>query len=234
MRLRAAAGRSLRAARGTAEPAPGGRPHSAAASLRHRGSASACGHPETWRLRVPIRKGKSVSGHWAACAAPPVPAAALRGAAGHRATEPAAPQARADCQAGEPVQTTDARPSQGGRGGLAPWERRGHGMASGTLLGCAWRGAEGAERSRRVLGSAADSITMSGKERRLVGPESLGTAGLHSSLPLRILKGLRQRRAFPLRSGRGWPPRPRARLEAEIWGSSLRRTRRVQAPVFSG
>lgn len=64
---------------------------------------------------MPIRKGKSVSGHWAACAAPPVPAAALRGAAGHRATEPAAPQARADCQAGlcRPPMPAQARAGEG-------------------------------------------------------------------------------------------------------------------------
>ncbi|XFF98669.1 hypothetical protein AB1E19_002294 [Capra hircus] len=45
VRLRAAAGCSVLAARGTAEPAPAGRPH-----------AASCSHPETWRLRVPIGK----------------------------------------------------------------------------------------------------------------------------------------------------------------------------------
>lgn len=48
------------------------------------------------------------------------------------------------------------------------------------------------------MGSAADSITMSGKYRRLVGPESLGTAGLPSPLQLGIKTALRPRRASPL------------------------------------
>lgn len=177
---------------------PAGRPH----------PATACGRPETWRLRVPIRKGKSVSGRSAARAAFPAPAP--KGAAGHPAAQPAARRARAESGAGEPVRTTAAWLDLGGRGGAGALSKTRARNGLRDPLCCAWRGAEGAERSWLVMGSAADSITMSGKSHRLVGPESLGTAGLPSRLRLGINTALRQRGAFPLPWGRGLPGSPRA------------------------
>lgn len=108
---------------------PAGRPH----------PATACGRPETWRLRVPIRKGKSVSGRSAARAAFPAPAP--KGAAGHPAAQPAARRARAESGAGEPVRTTAAWLDLGGRGG--GWrsvEDEGTEWAQGPSVLCVARG----------------------------------------------------------------------------------------------
>ncbi|VTJ68786.1 Hypothetical predicted protein [Marmota monax] len=122
---------------------PAGRPHPAAA-------ASRAGVLPT--LAVTEKHGDS--------------AAAPRRVAGHPAAQPAALRGRAGPREGEPVPTPDicqSCPSPGRARGIAPRRSRVHGMGSGTLCGCvAWRGAEGAERSWRVMGSAADSITMSG------------------------------------------------------------------------
>lgn len=132
VRLRAAAGRSVRAARGTAEPAPGWPPASLPPAARRRRSAGARGHPGTWRPRVPSGKGKSVSGRGAARAASPARAAARGGTAGHRAAQPAARQAPAETQPGD----RGWRPAEGEGTERArdPWAAHGAGGGRSEAL----------------------------------------------------------------------------------------------------